>query len=129
MRAQRRRDTAPEVALRRRLHALGLRYRLNAAIPGTRRTIDIAFRGARVAVDVRGCYWHGCPDHGTLPMANAQWWQAKISRNRDRDDDTRAILEAAGWRLVVVWEHEDPDAAVVRVATAVRTWLTRERET
>ena len=120
MQAQQERDTAPERALRRALHAKGLRYRLHVPIvPGTRRRVDIAFGPSRVAVDVRGCFWHGCPTHGTQPKANAAWWQEKLARNVARDEDTVQRLAAAGWELVVVWEHDDPEVAAARVAAVV----------
>ena len=58
-----------------------------------------------------GCFWHGCPEHGTKPRRNAEYWETKIARNRARDADTDARLEAAGWTTVRVWEHEEPDEA------------------
>lgn len=82
--------------------------------------MDIAFTRARVAVDVRGCYWHGCPVHATAPRANADWWAEKLRANRERDLDTERRLRAAGWYVVVAWEHEDPAAVVERVVSAVR---------
>jgi DNA mismatch endonuclease (patch repair protein) len=72
-----------------------------------------------VAVDIRGCSWHGCPEHGTEPRANADWWRAKLAANRARDADTEARLGAADWMLLVVWEHEDPNEAARRVAEIV----------
>ena len=117
---QRRLDTAPELELRRALHRRGFRYRVHVAVlPATRRTVDVAFPGQRVAVDIRGCYWHGCPEHGTEPRANGDWWRAKLAANRARDADTEARLGAADWMLLVVWEHEDPNAAAGRVAEIV----------
>jgi DNA mismatch endonuclease, patch repair protein len=119
---QRTRDTTPEVALRHRLHAMGLRYRLHRSVlQGSRRTHDIVFVGPRVVVDVHGCFWHGCEQHYVAPMANAEFWSVKIAGNRARDADTHNRLEEAGWTHVIVWEHEDPDAAAERVASVVRT--------
>jgi DNA mismatch endonuclease (patch repair protein) len=69
-----------------------------------------------LVVDVRGCFWHRCPLHGSSPKANSDWWTEKLARNTARDAETEALLRAAGWRLVVVWEHEDPVAAADRVA-------------
>lgn len=127
MRRQRRDGTAPEIALRRALHRRGLRYVVQAAVvPGTRRRVDIAFTRARVAVDVRGCYWHACPEHGTGPAANAAWWRDKLDANTARDADTQQRLESAGWRLIVVWEHDDPDAAADLVAEVYRQSLLRK---
>lgn len=107
MTSQRRKDTAPEIALRRLLHKSGLRYRLNYPVPGVpRRTIDIAFPKSRVAVFVDGCFWHGCPIHSVPPKHNTDWWVTKIASNRARDLDTNGRLEAVGWRVVRCWEHE-----------------------
>lgn len=118
----RRRDTAPEVALRRQLHAAGLRYRVAYPVPGQRRrTIDIAFTRQKVAVFVDGCFWHGCPEHGTAPRANSEWWRRKLQANHARDLDTNDLLADLGWTVVRIWEHED-----VRLAAAeVRTSLAR----
>jgi DNA mismatch endonuclease (patch repair protein) len=119
--AQRRHETAPELAVRGELHRRGLRYRTHfAVLDGTRRTVDIAFTKVRVAVDVRGCWWHGCPIHGSLPRANADWWAAKFAAVRRRDEDTEARLRQAGWRIIVVWEHEDPAVAALRIEAVVR---------
>lgn len=98
---------------------MGLRYRVQIRVPGTRRTIDLAFSGPRLAVDVRGCFWHGCDVHGTSPAANADWWRKKLQSNKARDADTERRLREAGWHCVVVWEHEPPDLAAERVAAAV----------
>ena len=114
-------DTAPELALRRELHSMGLRYRLQIPVPGNRRRrIDVAFTRQKIAVFVDGCYWHGCPQHGTRPVANREWWDWKIQRNRDRDSDTNRLLEEQGWRVVRVWEHEEPSIAAAHVADVVR---------
>jgi len=119
---QRRRDTAVELDLRKALHRSGLRYRVAHPVPGLpRRTIDIAFTRRRVAVTALGCFWHGCPEHGTSPKANAEWWAQKIARNRARDDETRCHLASAGWLVVEVWEHDPVGVAVDRVVTALRS--------
>lgn len=115
-----RRDTAPEVALRRALHAQGRRFRVVYPVPGNRRrTIDIAFTRARVAVFVDGCFWHGCPEHGTQPRANSDWWTTKLAANKARAEDTDRLLHEAGWRVVRVWEHEDVVTAVQKVGAAL----------
>lgn len=120
MQANRSRDTSPELMLRRLLHTRGLRYRVCARpIPGVRRTVDIVFRPARVAVEVYGCFWHGCPEHYRPPRSNGQYWSDKVARNMRRDDDTARMLEEVGWSLEVVWEHEDPSDAAERVANLV----------
>jgi DNA mismatch endonuclease (patch repair protein) len=121
MQSNRSRDTKPEIALRKALHSLGLRYRVCAQpIQGVPSTADVVFRPARVAVEVRGCFWHGCPEHYRAPSTNADYWTAKVERNRRRDEETAARLRDAGWVLEVVWEHEDPAEAGRRVAALVR---------
>lgn len=120
MRAQRRRDTGPELALRRLLHSSGARYRVEYPVPGMpRRSIDIAFPGRRVAVFVDGCFWHGCPAHSSTPRSNGSWWAAKLDGNRGRDRSTDTHLEGLGWTVVRVWEHEEPLDALGRVVDAL----------
>lgn len=115
-----RRDTAPERALRRELHRRGLRYRVCLPVPGApRRSIDIAFTRAKVAVFVDGCYWHSCPQHGTQPKVNSEWWQQKFGANLARDADTNGLLAAAGWRVLRIWEHESPAAAADRIQASL----------
>ena len=124
MRTTGRRDTQPELALRKELHGLGLRYRVDRPpIKGSRRRADVVFAKAQVAVYVDGCFWHGCPEHGTWPKANADWWRAKIQRNQERDEDTDQGLRENGWVSVRVWEHEDPKVAASRIAALVRERL------
>ncbi|MCP3756225.1 very short patch repair endonuclease [Streptomyces sp. TBY4] len=121
MRRQASRDTAPEMLVRRLLHASGVRYRLQVKVPGMpRRTMDIAFPGRRIAVFIDGCFWHGCPQHATSPKANSDWWRVKLERNRARDLETTAHLEDEGWLVLRFWEHELPDAVAARVVAAVR---------
>lgn len=116
-----RRDTAPEVALRRALHAAGYRFRVVHPVPGNRRrSIDIAFTRPRLAVFVDGCFWHGCPEHGTQPRANSSWWATKLAVNKARDTDTDRLLREAGWTVVRIWEHESVEKALATVATALR---------
>lgn len=119
MAATPRRDTSCELALRSAVHRLGLRFRADWPIPGTRRRADLAFIKAKVVVDVRGCYWHLCPRHRTWPLVNAAWWREKLLATARRDRDTVAMLRRAGWSTVIVWEHEDPERAARRVRAAV----------
>nr|WP_216638616.1 very short patch repair endonuclease [Mycobacterium colombiense] len=120
MRSNRSRDTRPEMALRRALHAAGLRYRLNTRpIADSRMTVDVVFPRARVAVEVRGCFWHGCPKHHRPSQRNADFWASKIAGNIKRDEAKRIALEVQGWRLIVVWEHDDVAEAVERVKAAI----------
>lgn len=120
MSRQARRDTAPEVAVRKLLHASGYRYRLNERVPHmSRRTIDIAFTRAKVAVFLDGCFWHGCPDHATRPKSNAEWWRQKLDKNMARDAETTAHLVSEGWTVLRFWEHQPPAQVAEVVAEAV----------
>lgn len=114
------RDTKPELALRRALHAMGLRYRVCARpVSEIRRKVDIVFGPARVAVEVRGCFWHGCPEHYRPSTKNQEFWANKVAENVARDRDTDRRLSDVGWLVLVVWEHEDVAAAAQRVAAVV----------
>jgi DNA mismatch endonuclease (patch repair protein) len=125
MQQQRTRDTAPELAVRRLLHARGLRYRVDSPpLNGVRRRADIVFGPSKVAVFIDGCFWHGCPTHGRAQTSvNPRYWSEKIARNKRRDEDTDELLKIAGWEVVRVWEHDPPDAVANRVAVAVATRL------
>jgi len=120
MQANRRRDTSPEWRVRRLLHARGLRYRVDLPLPfDRRRRADITFTRAKVVVFIDGCFWHGCPEHFVEPKTNTDYWTAKIQRNTGRDAQTTALLEAAGWRVLRFWEHEDPRSVAEAVAAAL----------
>ncbi|MEN3538364.1 very short patch repair endonuclease [Microbispora sp. ZYX-F-249] len=117
MRSNKGRDTKPELSLRRAVHALGLRYRVGIRpVKSVRRTADIVFTKAKVAVFLDGCFWHGCPLHHTVAVTNAGFWAEKVRRTRERDAETDQLLKEAGWRVLRVWEHEDPADAAKRVA-------------
>ncbi|WP_281245651.1 very short patch repair endonuclease [Amycolatopsis marina] len=122
MRANRGRDTRPERALRSAVHALGLRYRVAARpIKNVRRTADLVFPRAKVAVFLDGCFWHGCHEHHRPATgATSEFWKTKIEDNKRRDADTDQRLRAAGWDVIRVWEHEATDLAAHRVAEAVK---------
>lgn len=115
------RDTRPELALRRRVHALGLRYRVHSPLPlaGVRRRADLSFPKERVAVMVDGCLWHGCPDHCRTPSRQSEYWTNKIHRNRKRDQDTDRRLQEQGWAVLRIWEHESVDDAAEKVRLLV----------
>lgn len=116
MQGNKRRDTSPELRVRRLVHAAGLRYRVDWSLPfDRRRKADLAFTKVRVAVFIDGCFWHGCPDHFVPPKTNIDYWQAKIGGNQSRDSDTTSRLEEAGWTVLRFWEHE----SAVEVATAI----------
>jgi DNA mismatch endonuclease (patch repair protein) len=129
MRANRRRDTAPELAVRRELWRRGHRYLVDATPPGTdrRRRADVVLRGARVAVFVDGCFWHSCPLHRHLPKANRAWWEVKLASITERDARTDAALAAAGWLPLRVWEHEAPALAVDRIEAVVAARTARRQ--
>ncbi|MGW5043875.1 very short patch repair endonuclease [Streptomyces griseoluteus] len=118
--ANRGRDTKPELLLRSVLHRRGLRYRVNAQpLPELRRTADVVFSKARVAVFVDGCYWHGCPDHYRPATKRAEFWDGKIRSNKARDEETNHRLRESGWTVIRVWEHEDPNSAADKICAAV----------
>ncbi|MFT4219340.1 MAG: very short patch repair endonuclease [Microbacterium sp.] len=120
MLGNRSRDTTPELAVRRRLHALGYRYRVDVRPePAIRRRADVVFTRQRVAVFIDGCFWHQCPEHFRMPAANREYWSAKIERNHERDAETSARLAEAGWTVLRFWEHEPVDEIVERIADAV----------
>ena len=118
------RDTKPELALRSEIHRMGLRYRIDVApVTCGRRRADIVFSASRTAVFVDGCFWHRCPIHGTEPKSNSEWWSQKLAMTWERDRDTDRIYCKAGWKVIRVWEHEDPRRAAMRVARVVRRRL------
>lgn len=114
MKAVRKRGSAAEARLCTALESRGLKYAVDAQpLPDLNRRADILFKEEEVAVFVDGCFWHGCPLHGTQAKANADFWREKIERNKARDADTNRRLAEAGWTVVRVWEHEDTiDAAL-----------------
>jgi DNA mismatch endonuclease (patch repair protein) len=124
------RDNARERSLRTELHRRGLRFRLHRKlIEGSRRTVDITFFGSRTAVFLDGCFWHGCPEHGTWPKNNGAWWRTKIEANIERDRDTDQRLRDAGWTVIRVWEHENVVAAADRIERVVRDYPTHRAKT
>ncbi|WP_285661184.1 very short patch repair endonuclease [Actinorhabdospora filicis] len=122
MRSNKSRDTKPELALRRAVHAMGLRYRVSVRpLPKLRRTADLVFTRRKIAVFMDGCFWHGCPEHHTKSATNAAYWADKIVVNRRRDAETDRVLAEHGWTVLRVWEHEDTAEAAAKVAALVRT--------
>ena len=121
MRANRRTDTKPELALRHALHQLGYRYRKDFRLDldsGRRVRPDIVFTARKVAVFVDGCFWHACPEHGSKPKANEWYWTPKLVRNVERDRINNAALQLAGWTVVRLWEHVPLDEAITTVVAA-----------
>ncbi|MFG2476598.1 very short patch repair endonuclease [Streptomyces fagopyri] len=120
LRGRRVRDTKPEIALRKAVHRLGLRFRLQRRV-APRCTADFVLPRYRVAVFVDGCFWHGCPDHSPKEFRgpNAGLWQEKLETNRKRDRRNTGQATAAGWTVVRIWECEirrDVERAAQRVA-------------
>lgn len=120
MLANRARDTSPELAVRRLLHAAGLRYRVDYAPLGGRRRADIVFTRQRIAVFIDGCFWHGCPRHATFPKTNTEYWLPKLQQNIKRDRETDGLLREAGWTVLRFWEHESPASVAEVVSQRVR---------
>ena len=121
MRANRGRDTGPEIALRSILHARGLRFRVNQSLPfDRRRRADLTFPRVGLYVFVDGCFWHGCPTHYAEPKTRAQFWREKIRGNQARDLDSQERLEGLGARVIRVWEHTDPEEAADAVERIYR---------
>lgn len=117
MRRQVRRDTKVELQIRKRLHAMGYRYRVDFRPEKSLRCRgDMVFTSRKVVVFIDGCFWHGCPIHATSPANNAAWWREKLASNVDRDRRNTAALESLGWTVMRVWEHEAPEVAVARIA-------------
>lgn len=120
MARQKRRDTGPEMRLRRILHRKGLRYRVDLPLEGMpRRRADVTFVRDRVVVFVDGCFWHRCPVHATAPANNGKWWERKLLGNVARDRETDARLRKAGWVVLRFWEHQDMEEAAEQVARAL----------
>ncbi|MEJ1089052.1 very short patch repair endonuclease [Microbacterium sp. Mu-80] len=107
MKANRRRDTRPELALRSALHQAGYRYRcdLRIDLAGGRVRPDVVFTRRRVAIFVDGCFWHCCPIHGSRPKINEDYWSPKLLKNVERDRRNDTLLESAGWKVIRIWEH------------------------
>lgn len=121
MLSNRGRDTGPELAVRRLVHARGLRYRVDyAPLQNLRRyRADLVFTRAKVAVFIDGCFWHGCPQHHTQPKTNAQFWTTKVTTNRARDLKVTDLFHDAGWTVLRFWEHDDPRAVALEIERQV----------
>lgn len=111
----RNRDTAPELAVRRLAHALGYRFRLHRKdLPGKP---DLVFPGRKAVIFVHGCFWHQHPDpvclNGRRPKSRTEYWTPKLDGNIARDTRRQTELEAAGWRVLTIWECETETPGVV----------------
>ena len=121
MQAVKSKNTAPEMAIRSALFHLGLRYRVDSRpLNKVNCRADVLFTKAKVAVFIDGCFWHGCPIHGTSAKENADFWKSKILRNKERDLENTEKLENAGWAVIRVWEHENPEVAAKRISLLVQ---------
>ena len=106
------------------LHTAGLRFRVDlpVRVEGSRPIRpDVVFPRRRVALFIDGCFWHGCPIHGTSPSTNSHYWLPKIRENQERDRRHVALLEAAGWQVIRVWEHEHPAEVAELVSSLVHS--------
>lgn len=121
MSRQRSRDTGPEIAVRRLLHARGVRYRVDVKLEADMRTrADLAWRGLKLAVFIDGCFWHGCPEHATRPAANRDWWAKKLDANIARDRRTDDTLRRRGWIVRRFWEHQSPEEIADELIDEIR---------
>jgi len=122
MKANRRVDTRPEIALRSALHRCGFRFRKDLPIRISDGPVrpDIVFPKARVAVFVDGCFWHCCPEHGSRPATNRDYWEPKLDKNVARDEKVNAGLKEAGWTVLRFWEHIPVERAVISIGAALR---------
>jgi DNA mismatch endonuclease (patch repair protein) len=126
------RDTKPELAVRRYLHAAGLRYRLHRRVASARP--DIIFPSRKVAVFVHGCMWHQHPDTGCklarMPKSRLEFWRPKLEGNRRRDERQCAVLEAAGWKVLTVWECQVGDVMrldeIIDQVREAKPWRAKE---
>lgn len=106
MAAVRNKNTDLELAVRRALWREGMRYRVNYPLPGKP---DIVFPSKRVVVFCDGCFWHGCPEHGEIPVQNREFWLRKINANKERDARVTAMLNSMGWTVLRYWGCEIRD--------------------
>lgn len=122
-------DTAPEVAVRAELHRLGYRFRKEFKVraAGRLRAIDIAFPAEGLAVFIDGCFWHQCPEHGTVPKTNRGYWVPKLKRNVTRDALVTEDLKRLGWDVLRIWEHTPPTEAAGVVAARVERLRARRQ--
>lgn len=106
MRAVKSTNTKPEVAVRKLAHSLGFRFRLHVKnLPGSP---DMVFASKRCVIFINGCFWHGhdCKRGSRKPRANADYWENKILKNRERDSRVAKMLEVSGWKILTIWECE-----------------------
>lgn len=115
-------NTTPELAVRSKLHAEGLRFRVSYQTPGGK--VDIAFPKLKIAIQIDGCFWHNCPLHGAKPKTNIKFWRRKLSDNQERDARQNRILKTSGWQVLRFWEHEveeKPETVIRRIRKVIKT--------
>jgi DNA mismatch endonuclease (patch repair protein) len=116
----RQRDTDCELAVRKVLHRRGFRYFVDRrAEPDIKVRADMLFPRTKLAIFIDGCFWHGCPEHRTLPRSNTDWWTNKFSQNRARDEQGTAALTNRGWTVLRFWAHEDPELVVDLIKSTI----------
>ncbi|GAA1899049.1 very short patch repair endonuclease [Williamsia serinedens] len=121
MSSQKTSGTSIEVEVRRRLHAMGFRFRVDQKLLSDHRFRgDLSWRGRRLVVFLDGCFWHGCPSHGNLPKRNSDWWRRKFDANRERDRKVDSLLAERGWTVLRFWEHESADEIVGAIVPYLR---------
>ena len=112
-------DTKPELRLRKFLWTLGYHYRLKSRLPGKP---DLVFSGSRVVIFVDGCFWHGCPMHRVYPKTNSDFWEKKLKRTIEIDQQVNEQLTKQGWKVLRFWEHEverNLEECIMRVISAL----------
>ena len=127
MRANKRVDTKPEVAIRSQLHRIGLRFRKDFFIKVNGKSCrpDIVFRKAKLAIFVDGCFWRLSTKHGYIPISNTHYWEPKLKRNRYKDRADTKLLKESGWHVLRLWEHVPMQEAVDIIAKKVSTLKNR----
>jgi DNA mismatch endonuclease (patch repair protein) len=122
MRGNKRRDTLPEMQIRRLVHSAGLRYRVDHPPLQSQRRLraDLVFTRLKIAVFIDGCFWHGCPRHYKPSRTNTEYWTNKIENNRARDARTDEQLKISGWSVLRFWAHVPPDVAAQEIVALVR---------
>jgi DNA mismatch endonuclease, patch repair protein len=128
MLSNRPKDTTPELRLAAALRKRRIHHRRHRVIRiGSHRiTADFVIVSVPIAIFVDGCFWHACPSHATWPKRNGAWWRVKLQANVRRDRRQRSALRGAGWRVVRVWAHVDPDRAAVRVEKTLSQLLSAD---
>jgi DNA mismatch endonuclease (patch repair protein) len=117
-------DTTPEICVRKLLHSMGYRFRLQRRdLPGNP---DIVLPKYRTVIFVHGCFWHGCPTcrHAKIrPQSNSEYWEKKLNRTLERDKQNQLLLKQFGWRVLVIWECETRKKRLEELSQKIRSFL------